>query len=197
MVAPLLRLRHSAPNRGRILLLMIASGSAGRFVLELGSRASSSFGMTVHFRDDDVVDHLGRAFLDRTLPCEAWTHAAHFAAALWLLRTRPQLDLEAEMPALIGGYNEACGRANTKTAGYHHTITLASIRAARCVLAEHPSDHPLHAVLDALMASELGRSDWLLAYWSRERLFSPEARRAWVEPDLGPLTPPAVCPRAR
>jgi hypothetical protein len=38
-----------------------------------------------------------------------------------------------------------------------------------------------------LMASPLGRSDWLLAYWTRERLFSVDARRRWVEPDLKPL----------
>jgi hypothetical protein len=149
--------------------------------------------MTVHFPDDAAVDRLGRAFLDRTLPCEAWTHAAHFAAALWLLRTRPQRDLEAEMPTMIRGYNEACGRANTETAGYHHTITLASIRAARRVLGEHPQDHPLHLVVDALMASDLGRSDWLFAYWSRERLFSPQARAAWLEPDRAAFRTPAAC----
>jgi len=30
----------------------------------------------------------------------------------------------------------------------------------------------------------LGKSDWILTYWSREKLFSVEARRSWVEPDL-------------
>jgi len=37
------------------------------------------------------------------------------------------------------------------------------------------------------MQSPFGNKDWLLAYWSKERLFSVEARRAWVEPDLAPL----------
>ena len=35
-----------------------------------------------------------------------------------------------------------------------------------------------------LLRSRLGRSDWVLAYWSRERLFSRTARRRWLEPDL-------------
>jgi hypothetical protein len=38
-----------------------------------------------------------------------------------------------------------------------------------------------------LMSSPLGKSDWPLAYWTRARLFSVEARRSWVEPDLEPL----------
>jgi len=35
--------------------------------------------------------------------------------------------------------------------------------------------------------SPLGQPQWLLEYWTRERLFSVEARRNWVEPDLAPL----------
>jgi hypothetical protein len=30
--------------------------------------------------------------------------------------------------------------------------------------------------------------DWILAHWSKERLFSVEARREWLEPDLQPLS---------
>jgi hypothetical protein len=90
------------------------------------------------------------------------------------------------MPSLIRAYNAATDTPNTDTSGYHETITRASLRAARAVLDRHPSA-ALGAVLGELLASPLGRSDWLLTYWSRERLFSVEARRAWVEPDLQPL----------
>jgi hypothetical protein len=37
------------------------------------------------------------------------------------------------------------------------------------------------------MASPLGHPDWLLAYWSRARLFSTAARRRWAEPDIAAL----------
>jgi hypothetical protein len=90
------------------------------------------------------------------------------------------------MPGLIRAYNEATGVANTDTGGYHETITQASLRGARAVLAAHPGA-PLHAVASALMASPLGSKDWLLAYWSGERLMSAPARRGWIEPDLQPL----------
>jgi hypothetical protein len=87
---------------------------------------------------------------------------------------------------MIRAYNEATGGANTDTVGYHETITQASLRAARRFLTESPPG-PLHATCNALMASPLGDPDWLLMYWSRERLFSVEARRARVEPDLQEL----------
>jgi hypothetical protein len=134
---------------------------------------------------DDEIAAIGRGVLDRTLPKARWTHAAHFACALWLLR-EPGRDAFAEMPSLIRAYNAATDTPNTDTSGYHETITRASLRAARAVLDRHPSA-ALGAVLGELLASPLGRSDWLLTYWSRERLFSVEARRAWVEPDLQPL----------
>lgn len=132
------------------------------------------------------VEHIARGLIDRTLPKSGWTHAAHFAAALWLLRHRGDAAFH-EMPPLIRAYNEATGVANTDTSGYHATITVASLRLARAWLNGRPG-MPLHAALGELLAGPCGRSDWLLAYWSRERLFSVAARRAWVEPDLRAFT---------
>ena len=138
------------------------------------------------FTSDAEIAAIGQAFLARTLPKPAWTHAGHFAATLWLLAHRPGLDLPAEMPGLIRAYNLATGVVNTDTEGYHETITQASIRAARCFLRESPA-RPLFETVNALMASPLGDRDWPLAYWSRDKLFSVEARRGWAEPDLAPL----------
>lgn len=134
---------------------------------------------------DTDIARIGEGVIARTLPKPEWTHAAHFAAALWLL-SRPDRDAFAEMPGLIRAYNEATGVPNTDTGGYHETITLASLRAARAQLAARPGDS-LSVVLTELLASEFGRSDWLLAHWSREVLFSVAARRRWVEPDVQPL----------
>ena len=131
------------------------------------------------------IEHIARGLIDRTLPKSDWTHAAHFAAALWLLRDRGEATFR-DMPPLIRAYNESTGVANTDTSGYHETITVASLRLARAWLAER-SGMALHAALAELLASPFGRSDWLLAHWSRERLFSGTARREWLDPDLRPL----------
>lgn len=132
-----------------------------------------------------AIDRIGRCLIDRTLPKTEWTHTAHFAAAFWLLR-HPEHDAFAEMPDLIRRYNESTGVANTDSDGYHETITVASLRAARAWL-DARSDVSIAVALAAFLASAYGKSSWPLVYWSRARLFSVEARRNWVEPDRRPL----------
>lgn len=135
------------------------------------------------FTSDDEIAAIARGLIDRTLPKSSWTHAAHFATALWLLAHRPEIDCSRELPGFIRAYNETTGVRNTDTSGYHETITMASLRASRAFLAEDPS-RPVFITCNALLASPLGESKWMLAYWSRPRLFSSEARRVWVDPDL-------------
>src|SRR5512140_2649919 len=125
--------------------------------------------MTLPYATEADIERIARGVADLTLPKPEWTHAAHFACALWWLRRRPDLSLETAMPPMIRAYNEATGVANTDTEGYHETITLASIAAARAHLAGRPPAEPLHAVVGVLMAGPLGRSDWPLAYWSKGR----------------------------
>lgn len=136
----------------------------------------------IPFCRDEEIAAIGRGFVERTLPKAEWTHAAHFAVALWLIAN----DASHAMPGMIRAYNEAIGGANTDSSGYHETITQASLRAARAFFAQR-RHLPLYAICNELMASPLGKPGWLLAYWSRPLLFSVEARRTWVEPDLQPL----------
>lgn len=139
--------------------------------------------MHIPLASDEEVIAIGRGLMDRTLPKANWTHGAHFAAALWLLSEHSKTHTLRLMRDLIRTYNEATGVANTETSGYHETITEASIRAAHAFLADR-LDQPLFATCNELMSSFLGRSDWLFTYWSRSRLFSAEARRAWIDPDI-------------
>ena len=135
---------------------------------------------------DPEIARIARRLLDRSLPKPDWTHQAHFAAALWLIRHQPGFDDARDMPGIIRAYNEATNTPNTDSEGYHHSITLASMAAARAALAAAP-DAPLSDVLAALMAGPCGQSGWLLGHWRRDTLFSVAARRSWVEPDLLPL----------
>lgn len=141
------------------------------------------------FRSEADIDSVVGRFMDRTLPRAEWTHAAHFAVALWLLRHRGAGAMR-DMPPLIRAFNEAVGVANTNTSGYHETITIASLRATQSWLMVRPGA-PLHVVLGDMMGTSLGRSDWLFRHWSREVLLSPAARAAWVDPDLTPFPYPA------
>ena len=135
------------------------------------------------FTCDEDLAAIAKGLLDRTLPKAAWTHAGHFAATLWMLARRPDLVPTRDMPAIIRAYNPATGGENTDTAGYHETITQASILAARWFLVANGPGR-LCDVCNALLASPLGDPDWLSAYWTRERLFSVEARLRWCAPDV-------------
>lgn len=142
------------------------------------------------FASDADVERVANAMMACALPKEEWTHAAHWASALWLIAKRPDIHPPTDMPGLIRRYNVSTGGENTDTAGYHETITQASLRAGRALLAEAPDGEAVVATLTRLLASPLGKSTWLLASWSKERLMSPEARKTWVEPDLAPFAFP-------
>jgi hypothetical protein len=143
--------------------------------------------MKAIFASEAEIIRIGQGLIACTLPRTDWTHAAHFAAALWLMRYRPDLDAAATIPGLIRAYNESAGRVNDDSGGYHETITQASLRAARGVLDAYPPDMPVWRIVNALLSTNLANPNWLLEYWSRDRLMSVEARRQWVEPDLKAL----------
>lgn len=139
------------------------------------------------FPTDLAMERLAKRVLDTTLPYAEWTHEAHFALALWLLRHRPDSATPSAVRAIITRLNEVHGTENTDRSGYHHTITIASISAAAEFLRSCPPETRLCVVLERLMGGPYGRSDWIFGYWSREELFSVAARRDWVPPDLKPL----------
>ena len=139
--------------------------------------------MKAVFASEAEIIRIGEGLFAKTLPRTDWTHAAHFAAALWLMRYRPGLNAAQTLPGLIRADNESVGRVNDETGGYHETITLASLRAARGILDAYPPEMPVYRIVNALMATNLADPNWLLEYWSRERLMSVEARRTWLEPD--------------
>src|SRR4051812_5496860 len=98
--------------------------------------------MAVIYTSEAEILPIGEGLFGCTLPRGGWTHAAHFAAALWLMRYRPDLDAARDMPGLIRAYNESVGRVNDDSGGYHETITQASLRAAQGVLKAYPADMP-------------------------------------------------------
>ena len=136
------------------------------------------------FADDDAIRHVGEGLLARTLPKAEWTHEAHLAACLWLISERADIEVERDLPAIISAYNEAVGGVNDATQGYHHTITLTYVAAVRDHLAGMPAGSRLVDRVNALLASPRGRRDWPLTLYSRDRLFSVEARLGYLPPDL-------------
>jgi hypothetical protein len=147
--------------------------------------------MTEHlprlFASDADVARAGEGLLSRRLPREEWTHEAHLAATTYLLMKHREIDLDADLPGLIRRYNESVGGVNSDTEGYHETITRVFLHGVRLFLDEAGPSEPLHKLVNGLLLSPMGRRDWPLRFYSRERLFSVDARRSFVEPDLAAL----------
>lgn len=146
---------------------------------------------------DRDIERIGEGLMDRTLPLAQWTHGAHWAAALWILARRKDIDAPQAMPGFIRAYNEATGGVNSDTAGYHETITQACLRGACAFLTEAPEGEAIARTHARLMASDMGRRDWLMSWWTKPRLFSVEARRGWVEPDIAPFPFPPLPARGK
>jgi len=136
------------------------------------------------FASDAEIERIGEGLLARTLPREEWTHEAHLAATTYLLLKRPDIDVDAQLPDIIRKYNESVGGVNSDSEGYHETITRVFLRGVRLFLAEADLKEPLYELVNELLLSPMGRRDWPLRFYSPQRLFSVEARREWVRPDL-------------
>ena len=139
------------------------------------------------FHSDTEIEHIGEGLLACTLPKSEWTHEAHLAATTWLLTRRPDIAVDKVLPGIIRRYNESVGGVNDDTQGYHETITRAFLHGARLFLAEADASDPLHGLVNELLLSPMGRRDWPLRFYSRDRLLSVDARRDFIRPDVAAL----------
>jgi hypothetical protein len=138
------------------------------------------------FPTDEDVSALLTAFHDGTLARSAWNHRAHMTAALSFGRALPTGAALDAMRAGILKLNDAAGIVSTPDSGYHETITRFYMHVIALHVSANPTPESLAADANALM-DVWGRADLPLDFWSRERLFSREARARWVPPDRQPL----------
>ncbi len=117
-------------------------------------------------------------FINGRLPLDAWTHEAHLITCWVALQTRTPAEALAFLREAIQTHNCGIGIRNTDTEGYHETLTVYYVTAVAAADAPDP---------DALNEVPTCRRTAPLDFWSRYQLFSIEARRGWLEPDIGPL----------
>jgi hypothetical protein len=139
-----------------------------------------------HFATFGEIAELIRRFESGELPRPQWTHRAHLTVAGWYLLCHPEPLAVRRIREGIRHYNRAQGIIATPTTGYHETLTLFWARMVRDYLFAADSDSSLVALINGVI-EQYADKHLPLEYYSRERLFSPEARRDWVEPDLKPL----------
>ena len=120
-----------------------------------------------------------------TLPDWAWTHEAHLICALSVLSRFGIADTPREMRQRIMRYNEAVGKINSDTSGYHETVTVFWLKAVWAYLSVEGKVAFNQEALDKLLSSiDLANRNLFLKVYSRERVLSTEARKQYVAPDL-------------
>ena len=139
------------------------------------------------FHSDAEIEHIGEGLLACRLAREEWTHEAHLGATTYLVLRRPEIDLDKELPGIIRRFNESVGGVNSDSEGYHETITRVFLRGVRLFLEEADRAEPLHEIVNELLLSPMGRRDWPLRFYTPPYLFSVEARRSFVAPDVAAL----------
>jgi hypothetical protein len=123
-------------------------------------------------------DEFLQAFMNCTLPNDQFRHRDHLHLA-WLLARR--LGFEEARVAIAEGIRRFAA-SHGHTEKYHETMTQFWIR-----IVDHASkQRPDIDDFDEFLATFPHLTDKLLPlrHWQRETMFSPEARTAWVEPDL-------------
>lgn len=140
---------------------------------------------TRELRDDSDTARLVAAFLDRTLPKAQWTHESHLRVGLWHVLTYGPDEAMQRLRREIRTYNEVTGTANTTSGGYHETITRFYVWLMDAYLAQAET-RPIDELAAELIA-RFGQRNLPLTYYSKELLFSAQARAQWFEPDLRPL----------
>ena len=135
------------------------------------------------FERDEEVDLLAKSFEERTLPKSEWTHAAHLVVGLYYCFHNPPGVAKNLMSDGIYWLNDAHGTPNTETSGYHETLTVFWLKTVAGYLEKNGREAGLAALANGLVAT-LNDTKLPLKYYSRERLFSVEARMNYVEPDL-------------
>lgn len=129
------------------------------------------------------VEQLVRQFIDKTLPKEVWTHEAHLRVGLWHVTNFGAAEAMALLRQRIRAYNESVGGTNTDSSGYHETITQLYVKVIDEFLATANRTQSIDALAMQLI-EQFGQRDLPLKYYSRELLFSTQARLNWIEPDL-------------
>lgn len=123
-------------------------------------------------------------FESGSLPKEEWTHEAHLIMALHYALKLDEHEILPHIRQSIIRYNEAVGTANTATSGYHETLTVFYVQAVMGFLTEHSHTQSLPILTDILLHSDIADRAYPLRFYTKEYLFSPEARATYLPPNL-------------
>jgi len=163
--------RSRPANRGRFLFSVTCGSAAGGIVVT----------QMIKYRSEQEIFDVVGAFENATITRDAWKHAQHLTVALYYLTCHDIETATGKMRDGIFNLLRAFDVDLSKEMPYHETLTVFWMRT----VAEFRSKKVGISLLE--QANELIErvdKDYPFRFYSRELLFSDEARIAFVEGDL-------------
>lgn len=133
------------------------------------------------------IEELVAGFQDHSLPGERWTHQAHLIVGTYFAYHFPLEQAIYYLRSGIITYNVATGGKNTHERGYHETVTQLWAILLKAFVQKKCAGLSLAESCTALLNSPYAVQEIMFRFYSKDLLFSTQARALWVEPDLAPI----------
>ena len=129
-----------------------------------------------------------QAFEAASLTAEQWTHPAHVRVAYLSLRQHPFPEALRRMRSGIRALNAQLGVEESATSGYNETTTHAFLQLIAATTQAYGGVMPTDdSESFCRMHPHLLQKHVLRLFYSPERRLHPDAKHAFVEPDLAAL----------
>ncbi|MEM6801883.1 MAG: hypothetical protein AAF696_10805 [Bacteroidota bacterium] len=133
------------------------------------------------------IKGLLKSFEDKSLSHEAWTHEAHLVVACHYLYTYSDWEALIFLRSGIITLNRAQKVENSPSSGYHETLTCFWVKTISYFMNKHKEGKSLEEVCQLFLKSPFANTRIALEFYSKDHLFTVEARASWVEPDIKPF----------
>ena len=137
----------------------------------------------VHYRSVAELEAVVRGFEACTTAAAEFSHGAHLTVALWYVAHAPLQVAADRMRQSLARFIAHHGVEPQK---YNETITLFWLKLVAHFHAHAGAGRTLADVANELLA-RFGDAQLLFRHYSRALIQMPEAKAAWVAPDLQPL----------
>ncbi len=135
----------------------------------------------MRYKTETEITEIIKLFESAKLPHESWRHAEHLTMAMHYSLHHDFDEALNKMRSGILKLNDFHGVVTTNERGYHETLTVIWTRAVFDFVKANPKRNLVKLANEII---EKFDKDYPLRFYSRERLFSVEARFGFVEGDL-------------
>ena len=135
------------------------------------------------YKDEDEIKTLVAAFEDSSIARGVWKHAEHLVVALYYAGKYKDVETATDRmrEGLFNLLTEGFKVDLTKEMPYHETLTVFWMRTVD-EFSRSTNGLPIHEKANRLI--ETYDKDYPMRFYTREYLFSDDARARFVEPDI-------------